>query len=1239
MNSTQVNSINTTPAIDFFGSTDLTIIFVGTVVVCTCALIYSEVGLNSIREKIIAAFLVFSGLTIVTAFLISLMMESAQEREKIEIQNHESMLLALSLKSSSDALTRFARTYVVTGDERYKYYFDYVLDLRDGKRAYPENYSLAFWDHLAAGDIELKENGPQFSFKDEAIRLSFTPKEKLLIYQAKDISDSLVKLENRAMNAVQGLFKDKNGSFTIQGEPDLNLARELLYGQEYHKEKSRIMMPINDFFTLLDTRTTQDLNDVIRRQNDISWTIVALIVMTIIYSVHSFFMFRRRVVQPLNSLKEGAVTIREGDYSKRIPITINNEVGALAKEFNMMSHSIQERTAGIREREERYSSLVSNIPGAVYRCAMDDDWTMKYISAQIKVISGYSSSDFIENNQRSYASVVVPEDLQKTVDAVVGAQTSDGVFSIEYRIIHRDGSTRWVLERGQVIESDKDGHGLIEGVLFDITDKKKSEEELKVAIEKANAATQAKSDFLANMSHEIRTPINAIIGMSHLALQTDLNRKQHDYVSKTFTAANSLLGVINDILDFSKIEAGKLSLENIEFDLEQVLDDLSNLISFKAQEKGLEILFAVDNDVPNGLVGDPLRFGQILLNLTNNAIKFTDSGSIVLSIGCENQGDNTTIIKCSVTDTGIGMTEEQVSSLFKAFTQADTSTTRKYGGTGLGLSISKQLVDLMGGNILVESEPGKGSTFTFSCKFGTYAMPEKREHQLPDVMEKLKVLVVDDSAESRRIISHMLSSFDFIVETVSNGNQALKQLVEASENQKPYDLIVVDYKMPNLNGVDTVNRILSEKSLSKLPKIVMTTAYSRDEIKNKIEELPIDGFLMKPITQSMLFDMLCAIFFDGKNHNCLKQSKVSESMSHDSPLQGISVLLVEDNEINQQVAKELLELSGLNVTIANNGQNAIDTLAGGEFDVVLMDVQMPVMDGYTATRKIRQEERYKELPIIAMTANAMEGDREKSLECGMNDYVSKPIEPKMLFEAITRATGRDVSSSIEPRVLATTTSENLIAEDLERVLVGFSVKEAIERVGGNPETYIKVLCKVVESESDAVYRIQAEIENEHMSEAVRIAHSLKGVAGNIGALELQSASKSVEHVLNELPADQSESLQSEQTKTVETALNQLQDTLNRDLSLIKKAILLASDTDNAEPCDHKEIQTLFEKLADEIESYDSVAPETCSEMLPAIRDNDTYDKVIKLRKVLESYDFEQAREMLEELKVSMEMAA
>jgi len=652
-------------------------------------------------------------------------------------------------------------------------------------------------------------------------------------------------------------------------------------------------------------------------------------------------------------------------------------------------------------------------------------------------------------------------------------------------------------------------------VTRDVTMQRQASEALREAKEVAEAAAKAKSDFLANMSHEIRTPMNAIIGMTHLCLNTELTDRQRNYVEKIDGAAQNLLGIINDILDFSKIEAGKMALEQVEFQLDEVLGNLRDLLAQRAQEKGLELLFAPALDVPAALVGDPLRLGQILINLTTNALKFTEEGEVVVSVETVERDDDQIVLRFAVRDTGIGLTHEQVGRLFESFSQADTSTTRRYGGTGLGLAICRHLVELMDGQIGVESERGQGSTFYFTARFGlasSAAAPALPAGQAEALVGR-RVLVVDDNASSREIFEDMLSGFGVDTLAVASGAEALAEVV-AQDGERPIDIILMDWRLPELDGIATARKIRADQRLSKVPEIVMVTAYGREEIRHQAEEAGIKAFLIKPVSSATLFETLLAISGAGPVAERPKESRREGLAALREAIRGARIFLVEDNDVNREVATEVLRQFGVVVDCAVDGGDAVSKLKAAAdehgrlpYDAVLMDIQMPVMDGYEATCQLRADPRFERLPILAMTANAMEGDREKCLAAGMDDHVAKPIDVRELVQTLAHWLGRAAAADVPP---PPTPEPAPLPTGALDILEGVRVDEGLARIGGNRELYVKLLQKFAEGQAHVVTQLREAHAAGDWAGAVRLGHTLKGVAANLGAELVRAAAMAVE---------------------------------------------------------------------------------------------------------------------------------
>ncbi|UCD77922.1 MAG: response regulator, partial [Desulfobacterales bacterium] len=819
-----------------------------------------------------------------------------------------------------------------------------------------------------------------------------------------------------------------------------------------------------------------------------------------------------------------------------------------------MAGSIVDITQGKSAQEElrKLSLATEHSPASVV--ITDRKGTIEYVNARFCDVTGYSAEEAIGQNPRILKSGnLAPAFYKQLWDTILDGKTWRGDFINK----KKNGEEYWESASISPIQNDEGEITHFVAVKQDITERKKMEAELIQAKHAADDANKAKGDFLANMSHEIRTPMNAVIGMTHLALKTNLTPKQRDYLKKIQSSANSLLGIINDILDFSKIEAGKLDMEAVDFNLDDVLDNLASLVTVKAQEKeNLEVLFAAAPDVPRYLVGDPLRLGQVLINLANNAVKFTESGEIVVSIEKAATQQDQVTLKFAVSDTGIGLTEEQKSKLFQSFSQADTSTTRKFGGTGLGLAISKKLVGMMGGEIWVESEYGRGTTFHFTADFGVGKEKARKHFAVATDLRGMRVLVVDDNVTSRVILKELLESLSFEVELAASGEEGITE-IENADRDKPFELVIMDWKMPRMDGIEAATRIKRHPSLKKIPTVILVTAYGREEVMKKAENAGLDGFLIKPVNASVLFDAIMQAFGEElpETSRLAKRQKESGALQD---IRGARILLVEDNEINQQVAKEVLEGAGLIVTIANNGQEAVDAVKETDYDAVLMDVQMPVMDGYTATKRIRnweggmRNENGKDsdlesetesvtsvlspqsselgpqasnlqpptsnIPIIAMTAHAMAGDQDKSLEAGMNGHVTKPIDPDQLFAALLkwiqplerRAVFRQTDAVSEepfPEPLKAS------VDDLPESLPGFDLAAGLERLMGNKRLYRKLLLDFGSKYTGVVGDIRNALNNSDFQQAHSLTHNLKGLAGNLAASDLWAATVEIEKLI------------------------------------------------------------------------------------------------------------------------------
>ncbi|MBF0102350.1 MAG: response regulator [Desulfobacterales bacterium] len=736
-------------------------------------------------------------------------------------------------------------------------------------------------------------------------------------------------------------------------------------------------------------------------------------------------------------------------------------------------------------------------------------------------------------------------------------------------------------------------------------------------------ASRFKSEFLANMSHEIRTPMNAILGFSGLALKTSLTPKQYDYMVKIESAGKNLLGLINDILDFSKIEAGRLEMETIDFNLNEVMDSVANIVSVKASEKEIEYINTIENDVPTFLIGDPLRLGQILINLSNNAIKFTSSGHVLVKTELIKKDGQYCLLKFSVSDTGIGMTEEQISKLFKAFSQADMSITRKFGGTGLGLAISKNLVEMMNGEISVTSKYGKGSIFSFTAKFGHKPTEQNKNYVIPADLKGLKVLVVDDNITALELNEENMKALGFFTFAVDSGEKAIEELEKSSSAGNPYDLVLIDYRMPKMDGIETSRRIRQNTHLTKIPLIIMMSSF---EVVKQAEKSGINAFLMKPVSTSLMLNTIMEVF--GRETSIYsKQKRIVESnVKNLDKIKNAKILLVEDNNFNQQVATEILMDAGVVVEIANNGQEAINAVNKSTYDLVLMDVQMPIMSGYEATGLIRRNEKFKDLPIIAMTAHAISGAKEECIQAGMNDYVSKPIDPDKLHKALVQWIKPDIRELTEEQKEKLKQSNDQNADvEMPENLAGINIEDAMKRLKGNKRLLKELLLGFSKKYASITEEIRSEIQKGDFTTAERLAHTIKGISGNISANDLYVASGELEMAIKERKEENYIGLLSNFTEALQQVLTSLKIFEQPD------SVRTYDNThcDNNKQIDMDNIKPILMELYGRIKNDNPDASESFICLKEYIGNSILIEEIKQLDEQINSFDFPNALNSLE----------
>jgi len=817
-----------------------------------------------------------------------------------------------------------------------------------------------------------------------------------------------------------------------------------------------------------------------------------------------------------------------------------------------------------------------------------------------------------------YADEATNQEAGKAYDQIWRGE----VHCRDQELMRRDGSRFWARLMGKAVDVDDRSKGSV-WVIEDITVERAAITQMSSAKTLAEAAARMKSDFLANMSHEIRTPMNAIIGMSHLAMKTELTPRQRDYLQKIQGSSQHLLGIINDILDLSKIEAGKMVVEHIEFELDRVLETVASLTAEKAAAKGLELVIDVHADVPRSLVGDPLRLGQVLINYANNAVKFTAQGHVSIHARVAEATPDDVLLHFAVTDTGIGLDEEQRARLFQSFAQADTSTTRKFGGTGLGLAISRQLAGMMGGEVGVESTLGQGSTFWFTARLGRGARLARVLMPAPDLRGR-RALVVDDNPHAREVLCDMLQGMTFTVTSAPGGPEAIAEVARAAAAGEPYELVCIDWQMPRMDGLATaqeIQRVLPGGP----PHMVMVTANGRDEVMHSAAGVGIEEVLIKPVTASLLFDTLMRVL-GGAPAEPVRAPESARPATDLSAIVGARILLVEDNDLNQEVATELLQDAGFVVELAENGAIALDKVQADPdgYDIVLMDMQMPVMDGLAATRAIRALPRCAGLPILAMTANTMAGDRERCQEAGMDDHVAKPLDPEDLWRKLRRWV-RPRSAGAPPA-----TAPAPAAVDTPRLpaLPGLDMAAGLQHAMGREGLYRSLLARFAAGQADFVPRMQAALAAADWPTAERLAHTLKGVAAQIGASELRMRAAQLEDAV--------------QHRAAPAALRDALAGIAPRLAEITTAIQARIPARISAPPAHAPmapdaLQALCARLARQLEADDFASSTTLREHEPALRA--ALDGQFEpFAAAVEDYDFQGALKMLKEFATRAGMA-
>ena len=891
----------------------------------------------------------------------------------------------------------------------------------------------------------------------------------------------------------------KNLQQVSEFDRDRHGAAIAFYSLEINPIFDRIRESINDLVQL-DREQAEYLN--IEGEKTVAATrqqFLQIVVLVFVFSVGLMFFVARTLTRPINVLTKATWKAAQGDFAQRLTSTSRDEVGQLARSFNKMADSLQHsrnelefaqsrKAAEALERSEERFQLIADATNDViwdHNLLTNSTWRNKNYSKLVGRPEGMPLDD-----SECWTDRLHPEDVARITGSfwkvVKDGESSN--WSCEYQLRRDDGSYVDVLDRGYVI-CDATGQPVrVVGAMMDITERKRAEAELLSAKEAAEAASRAKSEFLANMSHEIRTPMNGIIGMTELALDTELSTEQREYMEAVSQSGTALLAVINDILDFSKIEARKLDLDLVEFDLRKVVEEALRTVAMAAHKKGLELACDIDSDSPAALVGDPGRLRQVILNLVNNAIKFTEAGEVVIQVRCIEKKGKQARLEFAVRDTGIGIPSEKHALIFEAFSQVDSSTTRKYGGTGLGLAISVTLIEMMGGQMQLESAPGKGSRFYFTATFELGSETSAISEPAIELKDR-RVLIVDDNATNRRILVEMLTRWQMQPQGAANGVAAMSMLQEARAAARPFHLVLTDGNMPGMDGFDLAIRIQNDPGLAQT-SILMLTSDRQQGDGQRCRELGIAAYLVKPVRQAELRDAIVRTLMPKPAWNNIPGAAEASETNR-----SLRILLAEDNVINQKLASRTLENRGHSVTIAHNGREVLAALAAQRFDVVLMDVQMPEIDGFEATAELRKREFASggHTPIVAMTAHAMKGDRERCINAGMDEYICKPVKPAELFAAIEKVAFSD--------------SRNGGWEER-----GVHWADVLERTGGDRGFLADLISLFLDQKVQLLCEIESAVDDGNDNKLEHAAHALRGAIGNFSNQEAYKAALRLERL-------------------------------------------------------------------------------------------------------------------------------
>ncbi len=1016
-------------------------------------------------------------ITFVVTFLIAttlcslwIAVTSFEQRRQAQIRHNKITIAEYELLNAIHMASDNAKAYLVTGNRRFKQAYDHEITQHH---------------HIQSAYQKLQ-------------RLNATTEQLVLAQQILQYAQQLNEIEQTAITHFE-----KYGR--TQG-----LA--VLYGPTYNNMHDQVISSINTLKAKSNLLEQQDIARLTRKANQQAVIMLVIMVISIAISISAMiFFYHRRVALPLDritsNLKRLVAKGQNVDFSDKYDMQEIAELAHVLDNYHHLYSALEEEKLKLEYIKSELQTIIDAAPVGVVKIK---NRIIERSNYRADELLGYHHGEMLGHQTRIWYGD--DETFLRVGTDVMVQMSKHEPYVREAQWVRKDGSLLWARISARAINYDDPAKGLVV-IIEDITKDREAAEALLKAKIMAEDMARTKAEFLANMSHEIRTPMNAIIGLTHLLLKSNLDEKQHDYMLKIQSASQHLLSVINDILDYSKIEAGKINIESMPFELQEVINNVVSLINEKAADKGLKVIVSIPADVPQHLVGDPLRIAQVLINYANNAVKFTSHGEIDINATVIKRVHDQIWLRIAVRDTGIGLSQEQMSHLFQSFTQIDASTTRRYGGSGLGLSIAKQLTELMGGEVGVESEVDVGSTFWFVVPLKLFE--EYADALLPAPnLRKRHVLVLESSVDDAELLCHQLKRMTFVVTNTTTSETALKLLTQANKSHVPYEIVFVAWQI-TATGCNEFIQQLRALSLSHQPQIVITSHVDTPEIGAAANSLHVAELLITPVSASQLFNVMMRLL----GGQALTPDADYNIETDLSTIVGTRVLLVEDNDLNLEVESALLRDAGFVVDVATDGAIALDKVQRAPYDVILMDVQMPVMDGLTATREIRKLKIGKEIPIIAMTASAMLIDQQRCLAAGMNDHVAKPVNPEDLWRKLlkwVKPLSTEAARSATPIAVA---PEVFLVHELGLdTITTLAVEKGLKNTMGKQALYVSLLKKFVSTESSFAQRMQKALSSHDMATAELLAHTLKSVAAQIGAEEIRALAQQLEQAIRERKA-------------------------------------------------------------------------------------------------------------------------